>query len=116
VGKTDLCADRPSDLNCNDFLQLTGAVLLILDGIGQAGGIGMILQGLFMSAGPSKAVRGRSDKVSYGYDSPAYDSTMDTTVAPRHLPLTYARDQFRVTAVPFIPTNSSLGLGLVGNF
>ncbi len=40
------CPD--DDPNCSSFLMVTGAILAGLDGLGQAGGVGLMLEGLFL--------------------------------------------------------------------
>jgi len=49
VGQTTLCADLPeSDIPCSDPLQVVGAVLSVVSGIGQVGGLALLLEGTFM--------------------------------------------------------------------
>jgi hypothetical protein len=92
-----------------------GAVLLVFDGIGQAGGTGLMLQSLFVRTGPTRAVRGAESATSPSvvtfdpYAGATSSSRTTTTIG-------FTRGDFSVTPVPFLPTASSVGLGLVGNF
>lgn len=47
------CSDTAP--SCNEFLIAVGAVLAGLDGLGQAGGIGLLLEGIFMQTRPPTA-------------------------------------------------------------
>jgi hypothetical protein len=93
--KTKLCADRPEEGKCSEFLVVTGAVLLVLDGIGQAGGVGLMLESIFLPTGPRRAARQTSASLA---------------------PLTWQSGNFRVTPVPTVGRNSDLGLSLLGSF
>jgi len=49
VGQTKLCADLPeSDTPCSDPAQVVGGVLSVISGIGQLGGLALLLEGTFM--------------------------------------------------------------------
>lgn|GEM_PF-1259853 len=106
LGRTQLCSDRPYNPDCSDFIQVLGAVLLAFDGIGQAGGVGIMLQGLFMNTGSREAYRSslyRSDFSSLTHDRPAR-------------PLTFRSGDFELTPVPLVNGQSDLGLAFVGQF
>lgn len=115
LSHTKLCNARPELSTCNNFLQVLGAVLLVFDGIGQAGGTGLMLQSLFVRTGPSRAVRG--SETSYSPSAAPFDPYEDVA-SSSHATSTigFSRGDFSVTPVPFLPTESSVGLGLVGNF
>ncbi len=98
VGRTDLCSDTPDVPNCSDFIRIIGAVLLVLDGIGQAGGIGLTLEGIFMHTSSQEA------------------TTRNDTQASMPSPLSYRQGDFQVTPVPVVGGNSDLGLAFVGHF
>lgn len=93
--RTRLCKDRTEEGKCSEFLVVTGAVLLVLDGIGQAGGVGLMLESIFLPTGPRRAVRQTSASSS---------------------PLTFQSGNFRITPVPTVSENSDLGLALFGSF
>lgn len=116
--KTKLCNARPELDPCSNFLQVTGAVLLVLDGIGQAGGVALVLQSLFMRTGPSRAVRGGDSETSL-YSAEAMAAAFVPDVhAPRQPErlLTFSRGDFQMTAVPYVTSETSLGFGLAGRF
>jgi hypothetical protein len=106
--KTKLCNARPDLDRCNNFLVVTGAVLLVFDGIGQAGGAGLMLQSLFIPTGPKRAERGSSE--SAGAEGPVYQSTANSAG------LTLRRKSFEITPVPTVGGDSDFGLSFVGRF
>jgi hypothetical protein len=87
-------------------MQVLGAVLLAFDGIGQAGGVAVMLQGLLMSTGSSETssrdlYRGELSAVAHDRSS---------------RPLTFKSGDFEVTPVPLVNGQSDLGLAFVGQF
>jgi hypothetical protein len=49
LGQTTLCANLPeSETPCSDPLQVVGGVLAVVSGIGQLGGVALLLEGTFM--------------------------------------------------------------------
>lgn len=106
--KTKLCNARPDLEQCNNFLVVTGAVLLVLDGIGQAGGAGLLLESIFLPTGPRRAVRGGSSEVRL------HPPTWEDQVARR--PLTFHEKSFSITPVPTVGGQSDVGLSFVGQF
>lgn len=49
LGQTTLCANLPeSETPCSDPLQVVGGVLSVVSGIGQLGGVALLLEGTFM--------------------------------------------------------------------
>lgn len=84
------CADSEPD--CDTVLVVVRAILTTIDGIGQAGGIGMVLESLFLPTAESTA-RGAS--------SPSSDSaSAETEIRP----------------VPIVTGKDGVGLGVVGRF
>ncbi len=106
--KTKLCNARPDLDRCNNFLVVTGAVLLVLDGIGQAGGTGLILESIFLPTGPRRAVRGSDTETSLA------PPTFRQQLVRR--PLTFQKASFSVTPVPMVGDHSDIGLSLFGRF
>lgn len=106
--KTKLCDARPDLDNCNNFLVVTGAVLLVLDGIGQAGGVGLILESLFLPTGPKRALRNSSGEAAY-LSSSYHD-------APSGRPFTLRAETFEITPVPTVGGESDFGFSLFGRF
>ena len=114
LSKTYLCNTEPDNADCNDFLRVTGAVLLVLDGIGQAGGVGLMLEGLFMKTGKPSAAAPES---AYGDYSPRrYQLPTYGRKDVRRAPLTFQSGDFQVTPVPVVGGGSDLGLAFVGRF
>lgn len=103
--KTKLCNARPDLDRCSNFLVVTGAVLLVLDGIGQAGGVGLMLESIFLPTGPKRAVRGGAES--------ALLTSQDT---PSRRPFTWRANSFEFTPVPTVGGDSDFGLSLVGSF
>lgn len=92
LGQTRLCSARPEFEDCNDFAVVAGAVLLALDGIGQAAGVGLIAQSLFFQTEPeANAGSGRS---------PFLWNTAGVEMSP----------------VPMVGDGSDIGLALTGRF
>jgi hypothetical protein len=83
------CPDH--DPNCKKFMVVIRAVLTTLDGIAQAGGLGVALESAFM---PTKSRRAAST------ESPTW-----RPLKPR-----------RVRAVPFTGGRDAVGIGIVGRF
>lgn len=129
LSHTKLCNARPELGDCNNFLQVFGAVLLVFDGIGQAGGVGLMLQSVFVPTGPSRAVRGSSevaalterDRLMWTLSSRSLSSRSLSSRSPSSRSgsssiVSDSKNQFTITPVPFVPTESSVGLGFVGSF
>lgn len=110
--KTKLCNARPDLDNCSNFLVVTGAVLLVLDGIGQAGGAGLMLESIFLPTGPKRAVRGASEGalLTRSGGAAGYSSTSSRR------PFTWRAHSLEVTPVPTVGGASDFGLSLVGSF
>lgn len=106
--KTKLCNARPELENCSNFLVVTGAVLLVLDGIGQAGGVGLMLESLILPTGPRRAVRSGSEEAAYL--GPAYQA------GESRRPFTLRQGTFELTPVPTVGGESDFGLSLFGRF
>ena len=84
------CAD--SEPNCDTVLVVVRAILTTLDGIGQVGGVGMVIESLFLPTAHSSA---------RGAPSPSSDSaTLETEIRP----------------VPIVAGKDGVGLGVVGRF
>jgi hypothetical protein len=110
LGQTRLCnADPNADADCNNFLRVTGAVLLAFDGLGQAGGVAVMLQSLFMRTGS-----GSAEQAS---ESPSEFSALSSLPQrPPNRPLTYRSGDFEMTPVPMVGAGSDLGLAFIGQF
>ena len=83
------CAD--SDPDCDTVLVVIRAILTTIDGIGQAGGVGMVLESLFLPTAESAA---RTSSPSSNSASP------ETEIRP----------------VPIVTGKDGVGLGVVGRF
>jgi|GEM_PF-4185529 len=83
VGHTTLCANLPeSQTPCSDPAQVAGGVLAVISGIGQIGGLALLLEGTFMrtrSKGPTALLlrqpRGRQLLRYSGSGSDGYAKT-----------------------------------------
>lgn len=106
--KTKLCNARPELDNCSNFLVVAGAVLLVLDGIGQAGGVGLMLESIFLPTGPGRAVRGSSGEAAY--------LGSEFQAARSQHPFSLRRNAFEITPVPTVGGDSDFGLHFVGRF
>ena len=107
IGQTKLCGNRiPRDDSCNDFAVVAGAVLLALDGLGQAGGVGLIVESLFFRSEPESAV-------SVG--SARFRSTAFSSSAKRS-PYLWNVPGLEMSPVPLVGDGSDLGLALTGRF
>lgn len=104
--KTKLCNARPDLDRCSNFLVVTGAVLLVLDGIGQAGGTGLMLESILLPTGKKRAVRGASDGAVLG----------SQYAEARARPFTWRGNSFEVTPVPTVGGDSDFGLSFIGSF
>lgn len=83
------CSDSEPD--CDTVLVVVRAILTTIDGIGQAGGLGMVLESLFLPTAES------STRAS----SPSSDSATSET---------------EITPVPIVAGKDGIGLGVVGRF
>jgi hypothetical protein len=83
------CADSEPD--CDTVIVVVRAILTTIDGIGQAGGIGMVLESLFMPTAESTART----------SSPSSDSASTET---------------EIRPVPIVAGKDGVGLGVVGRF
>lgn len=106
LGRTQLCNDRPYVQGCSDFMQVLGAVLLAFDGVGQAGGVAIMLQSLLMSTGSRETSSG--DLYRSEFSSVTHDRSSR--------PFTFKSGDFEVTPVPLVSGQSDLGLAFIGQF
>lgn len=84
------CAD--SEPNCDTVLVVVRAILTTLDGIGQVGGVGMVIESLFLPTAESS---------TRGAPSPSSNSAaLETEIRP----------------VPIVAGKDGVGLGVVGRF
>lgn len=101
------CSDTAP--SCNQFLIVVGAVLAGLDGLGQAGGVGLLLEGIFMPTRSSAATT-----------PGATGSLRLQPVGAR--PGNFGRDGLTPTTrvswhpVPFMAGADGVGLGVAGTF
>ncbi len=95
IGQTKLCSARPETDNCNNFTVVLGAVLLALDGLGQAGGVGLILESLFLRSEPESNL---------------------STGSPQGSPFLWNTAGVELSPVPLVGDGSDLGLALTGRF
>jgi len=84
------CAD--SEPNCDTVMVVVRAILTTLDGVGQVGGVGMIIESLFMPTAAA-STRGASSP-------PSNSETGGTEIRP----------------VPIVAGKDGVGLGVVGRF
>lgn len=106
LGQTTLCTPEAQALGCNDFIQVGGAVLAALSGLGQLAGTGFVLEALFMkTAAPSGA-----DVASLGHAR-----SVPTRERP-DAPLTFRKGELSVTPVPLFGAASQVGISLLGSF
>lgn len=104
--KTKTCARDPdAPASCNDFGRIFGAILLALDGIGQAGGVAIMAQSLFIRTAP------RGSSAALHTPGPSYSS-----IAHRRRFLTYRSGDFEVSARPTSLPGADFALGVVGKF
>ncbi len=98
------CSDTAPD--CNRFLLAVGAVLAGLDGLGQAGGVGLLLEGIFLQtrpAAPAPPPGAWGPTLRLGADGGA-------TPAPR------ASGSVSWYPVPIVGGADAVGLGVAGVF
>ena len=100
LGKTSLCDEN--DLNCSDALKITGAILAGLDGLLQAGGLALVLEGLFL---PTQPARDASNFVKRRQYKGGFSRL-----------LSFKSDHLHVVAVPIADERLDVGLGLFGQF
>jgi len=99
LGHTTLCANLPeSSTPCSDPLQVVGGILSVVSGIGQLGGVALMLEGAFMRTGATSSTAVRSERLRL---------TQPSARRPQHAP------QFAV--VPVL-TPSTLGAFVTGSF
>jgi hypothetical protein len=109
VAQTKTCARDPNaPRDCNDFARIFGAILLALDGVGQAGGVGLMVQGLFLHTAPL------TPRTTSGLA--AGDWNHFSQVSHRRRLLTYSSGDFEVSARPTSIPGADFGMGLVGRF
>lgn len=110
VGQTQLCSDLPREQRCQTGLRIIGAILAGLDGVGQAGGVLILLDGLFMSTAASTSVSTMQRHRLWlrQHSASAHDSKPG--------PWSIQRGDFRMTAVPVSTTHMDLGLSVSGTF
>ena len=99
LGQTQLC-NEDSGLDCNNGFQVAGAILLVFDGIGQAGGVALLVEGLLYGVGRPDAVRGGSSapRVSSVFaPSRAFAAPWDFRLGGLH-----------ISPVPFLPRVTTL--------
>lgn len=99
LGQTQLC-NEDSGADCNNGFQVAGAILLVFDGLGQAGGVALLVEGMLFGVGRPEVVRGGSSttRVSSAFASPrAFESPWDFRLAGLH-----------ISPVPFLPRVSTL--------
>jgi hypothetical protein len=107
------CSDTAP--SCNQFLIAIGAVLAGLDGLGQAGGIGLLLEGIFMPTRPSAATTfGVPGTVGSLRLSPGGASS--TPFARDGLTPTPSWRSVSWHPVPFAAGADGVGLGVAGTF
>lgn len=106
MAQTRLCNKDPEQDPCSNFLRVTSAVLLALDGIGQAGGVGLMLEGLFLRTMREESASGSSRPVRSGF------ATHDRK--PHFLGI--HTKTFSMTPVPFVGNQDEVGVGFVGQF
>lgn len=110
VGQTQLCSDLPREQQCQTGLRIIGAILAGLDGVGQAGGVLLFLDGLLMRTAPLEATNtARNHRIWLGQHS-------SVAHGARKRPWSLRRGDFEVTAVPLSTTNMDLGLSVFGTF
>jgi hypothetical protein len=87
-----------SDPDCSPATLVVGAILMIFDGVAQAGGLGVIGEGLFLntSSGRPAARKAQSGQTPGGYAQHGTEAT--------------------VRAVPFNFGKDGVGLGVIGTF
>lgn len=109
LSQTRLCnADPVATQDCSDFLRVAGAVLLAFDGLGQAGGVGVLLQALLMRT------EARPTEESSRYRTEL--SSLTNTPRTASHPLIFRSGDFEMTPVPMVGARSDLGLAFVGRF
>ncbi len=104
MAQTRLCNKDPEQDPCSNFLRVTSAVLLVLDGIGQAGGVGLMLEGLFL--------RTMREGRTASFLSPTGPQVSDR--APSFLSV--RAGDFTLTPAPFVGSRDELGIGFLGQF
>lgn len=103
VSQTKWC--QQGEENCNNPLQVAGAVLAVLSGLGQAGGIGLLLEGIFFSGSPAGAA----------HATPPGSSSFSLQTQKSRAPWMVETGGVTWTPVPY-QAGSDLGFGFIGTF
>lgn len=116
VGRTRLCSqDQDATASCNDATRIIGAVLFALDGLGQAGGLALLAQSIFMRTSPSS-----TDASHQGWTAEARSAQWRARMASQthhtKIPLSYSSGDFQVTARPMQFAGADIGFGVFGKF
>lgn len=100
LGQTKLCSDADKEAGCSDFLQVFGGVLLVLDGLGQAGSTGLIIESLLLSPMHAERLHGTPTSLSSEKMRPK------DGFAARPLGFAYTSGDFAVRTFPWVSTPS----------
>lgn len=86
MGQTKLCTEQQKDTGCNDVLQVFGGVLAGVAGLGQAAGLALITEGVFLhtsrGSGTASARRLTLDPTSASYDHLLHVGSVAMTPIP----------------------------------
>lgn len=107
LGQTAGCAAE--DTTCTPALQIAGAVLAALDGIGQAGGLALLLEGLFMKTAPGTTGSGSANLSLGAQPRGQLGGTFSSHWVVETGGVTFV-------PVPFAQAGSDLGIAIVGTF
>lgn len=100
--------------SCNRFWLVVGAVLAAFDGLGQAGGVGLMLEAIFMQTRQPVASSG-STTWGGGFGEPGAKFAGGFASTPP-TPVLEPRSGFNWYPLPFAAGNDGMGLGVVGTF
>ena len=100
LGRTSLCDEN--DRDCSDALKITGAILAGVDGLLQAGGLALVIEGLFLkTAAPSSRSQYLQQKTGRGLFARFFS---------------YEHKNLKLKALPLVSPKVDVGLGLYGQF
>ncbi len=100
IGRTSLCDEN--DRDCSDALKITGAILAGLDGLLQAGGLALVVEGLFLKTS-TQAPRSQYLQQNSGKGLFARFFSYETK-------------KLKLQAMPLASPTVDVGLGLHGQF
>lgn len=110
------CSD--TNPNCNKLLLAVGAVLAGIDGLGQAGGVGLMLEGIFMQTRHPATQRGvagfRGAPRGGAWSSTARSA--GTFASMPQSPTLEPRPSVAWYPVPFAAGDDGVGFGVAGTF